>query len=783
MNKKVFLFCFLICSVILSVYGINPPSSADKVHVSPFWYDAPAKDWKSAVPIGNGRIGGMIFGEVQNEQVLLNESGIWCGAPYPQDNPQGPELIAQMRELLFAGKPVEAEEICRKFLVADNEDKRSYQPLGYLRLEHALAESVSNYCRSLDYESAISTVRFEQDGVEYCREAFVSEPDQVFAIRLTASKPGKISFTALMDRPWGAGVTVEKGHRLRFSGLAYDNLGNHQGSRFDALLQVVADGGKVAADRDRLKVTEATSVTLLLTVASDYDFKNPRTPLTCDRLAVCEKQLNAAAAKSYEQLKADHIADYQELYNRSSLDIVAPSKSDQPIDRRIVNTAKGTNDPELLKIYYDYCRYIVIAGSREGGMAMGLQAIWNPLMEAPWRANWHLNVNIQEAYWFAEQGNLAECHEPMFTLTEGLMKYGETTARVMLGVKRGFTAPHRTDSPLFTAPQGQPLWGMYVSGGAWSTQHVMEHYRFTQDKEFLSQRALPILRSNALFWVDWLVPNPKTGRLVSGPATSPENTYLLPDGRKASISMGPSHDQELAWNSLNDYLEACSVLGIENDETREVKSTLDKLALPEIAPDGRLREWPEDYAEPEPGHRHPSHLFGFMPGHRITLQKTPELAKAVNKSLDYRLSHGYDAQGWSLGWTACLMARLKQGDRALDLMTNEYFGKAYPNMFVDAHGNVQVGDMMGMPLAMIEFLLQSHAGEVELLPTLPKKWKDGKVTGLCARGGFVVDIAWKNGELTKATVQSKTDTTGKFRYKGKVVNLKTEAGKTYKLPF
>lgn len=538
----------------------------------------------------------------------------------------------------------------------------------------------------------------------------------------------------------------------------------------------------MAAD-DRLTVSGANSVTLMVAVAGDYNFKDPKSPLGRDRVAECARQLADAAAKTYERLRADHVADYQRLYRRCTLEIPAASKSDQPIERRITAAAKGANDPGLLLVYYDYCRYVTIAASREGGVAMNLQGIWSPLMAGPWRSDWHLNVNVQEAYWFVEQGNLGECHEPMISLTEGLMRSGEATARVMLGNKRGFMAGVRTDGPLFTAPAGRAGWGMYVAGGAWCAQHVMEHYRFTQDREFLTKRAMPILRSNALFWVDWLVPNPKTGKLVSGPATSPENTYRLPDGRKAQISMGPSHDQEVAWNSLTDYLEACRVLGVANDETTEVRATLDRLALPEIAQDGRLREWSEDYAEAEPGHRHFSHLWGLMPGHRITPLKTPELAAAVRKSLDFRLSHGYDAQGWSLGWVACLLARLKQGDRALDLMTAGYFGKAFPNMFVNAHGHVQVGDMMGVPLAMIELLLQSHDGEVELLPALPKKWPEGKATGLCARGGFVVDVAWDGGKLTRATLRSRSNGKGRFRYRDKVVELETRAGENYPIVF
>jgi alpha-L-fucosidase 2 len=353
----------------------------------------------------------------------------------------------------------------------------------------------------------------------------------------------------------------------------------------------------------------------------------------------------------------------------------------------------------------------------------------------------------------------------------------------MLGVNRGFMAAHRTDAWQYTAPAQVPRTGLYVVGGAWCAQHLMEHYRFTQDRAFLQDRAFPILRGAALFFVDWLVPDPKTGKLVSGPSGSPENRFKTPDGKISSITMGPSHDQEIIWNAFRDYLEACRVLGIENAETREVKQALEKLALPKIGSDGRLQEWSEEFEEPEPGHRHLSHLWGMMPGNRITLQQTPELADAVRKSLDYRLSHNYSAQGWSLGWTACLMARMREGDRALDVMNHEYFSKAWPNMFVNAHGQVQVGDMMGVPLAMIELLLQSHADAIDLLPALPKQWATGSVTGLCARGGYVIDLAWANGKLTAATVQAKTAGTCKVRYGDKTLEVKTEAGKKYPLKF
>ena len=723
---------------------------------SPFWYDAPAADWKSAIPIGNGRIGGMIFGGVRSDQVLLNENSIWVGPPLPQDNPRGPELIERMRTLIFAGKYAEANEISRtEFLAKDpQEASRSYQPLGFLHLEHDLAEAVTAYRRSLDYEQAVSEVSFKQGSVEFRREAFVSAPDQALVIRLTASQPGKVSFTASLNRPAGASVEALNGDSLHLFGQANAADGRSPGVKFDALLNLAAEGGAVHVEGNQLRVSGADSVTITVTAATDYNFQDPAKPLVRDGFAECRRQMAQAVTRTYQKRKAAHVADFQSLYLRSTLDLAAPSDHRLPIDRRIALAAGGADDPELLLIYYRYCRYVFISSSRAGGLAPNLQGIWNPMMRAPWASDYHLNINAQEAYWFAEQTGLGDCHEPFFSFTEALRQYGHETARVMLGVPRGFMAPFHTDVWMFTAPASyDPKWAMYVVGGAWCAADFMEHYRFTQDKRFVEQRAYPVLRDAARFFVDWLVRNPKTGKLVSGPSTSPENSFVTPDGKRASISMGPSHDQEIIWSTFRDFLEACHVLGIENDETRQVRRSLDNLALPGIGSDGRLLEWPEEFPESEPGHRHLSHLWGFMPGNRITLRGTPELAAAVRKSLDYRLSHQYDAQGWSLGWVSNMMARLKQGDRALDLMRNQYFGKAFPNMFVNAHGQVQVTDMMGLPLAMVELLLQSHAGEVELLPALPARWPSGSVTGLRARGGFEVGIEWRAGKLVSATLQ------------------------------
>ena len=775
--KNIILF-FLLILIRLGL-------TAQTYEKSPIWYTEPAKDWKSALPIGNGRIGGMIFGGVTEDQILLNENTIWCGPPPHADNLRGPDLISQIRQLLHDGKYGEAEALCNNELILQNQtDNQSYQPFGFLRIHHAKVDEPANYRRTLDYEQALASVSYEQNGIKFTREAFVSAPDQVLVMRISADKPEEVSFSATFDRPFGATTQKTENNRLYISGQAYDAKELYKGVKFDGVVHFIADGGQIKKTETGIEVTKANSVTVYIAIATDYNLNQPENPLTHDRIKVCEQQIISAIGKSYDKLKANHIADYTALYNRSSLEIDfstgSASKTASPIDQRIAAVAKGAEDSELLLTYYQYCRYILISSSRKGNLPMNLQGIWNPLMAAPWRSNFHLNINFQEAYWFAEQSNLSECHEPFFTFTEKLVPNGKNTAQKMLGTKRGFAAGHRTDVWFYTTlTDRNPRWGMYVIGGAWCAQHMMEHFRFTQDRDFLKNRAFPVIREAALFFVDWLVPNPKTGKLVSGPTASSENAFTAPDGKLCSISMGSAQDQEMIWSTFRDYLEICGILGLENSETREIKAAFNNLALPEIALDGRLMEWSEEYKETEPGHRHVSHLWGMMPGDRISFEKTPELVQAVRNSLNYRLTHDYNAQGWSLGWVTCLLSRLKEGDRALDLMTHQYFEKAYPNMFVDAHSHVQVGDMMGTSLAMIELLIQSHTETIELLPALPAKWKNGKVKGFCARGGFVFDFEWKDNKLTTASVYSRAGGICNIRYGSKMTKLSTESGKTY----
>lgn len=786
MRKQRTIFKLRIVAVMcILAYSINA-FAALELKEMPFWYAEPATDWKSAIPIGNGRIGGMIFGDPVKEQIVLNESSIWCGPPVPPNNPNGPELITKMRQLLFSGDYLQAEAICNnEFLDRVHENARAYQPFGFLEMNYADEGEISNYKRWIDYTTAVTYVTYKQNNITYTREAFVSAPDQVMVVRLSADRSGKISFTSNFTRPFGATSKVEKGNSLYIQGKAYSEEGDFQGVEFDGIIKFIHEGGKLKHTNDGIQIENANSVTILTAINTNYNIQNPSSPLVRNRKKTCEAQISQAVRKGFTRLKQTHINDYSGVYNRSSFSIEynVSSKTDIPINQRIKMAAEGNADPDLLFVYYHYARYVFISGSRAGGLPFNLQGIWNPLMLPPWRSNFHINVNQQIAYWFAEQANLSDCHEPLFTLTERLAENGQETAQKMLGVNRGTAFGHRTDAWFYTAMTGSDAChGMYIISNGWLAQHMMEHYRFTMDQNFLRERAYPVIRKTALFFVDWLVRDPRSGKLVSGPSASAENKFLI-DDKRVSLTMGPSQDQEIIWNTFRDYLQACSILGISTDETREVQNALNNLALPKIGSDGRLLEWSEELTESELGHRHLSHLWGMMPGNRITQDKTPYLVDAVRKSLDFRLANKYAAQGWSLGWVTCMLARLREGDRCLDMMEHKYFTKSYPNMFVDAHHRVQVGDMMGISLAMIELILQSHTDYIDLLPSLPAAWKNGKVTGLCARGAFVFDMEWKDGKLISTNIKSLKGGKCLLRYEGKVKELSTEAGKSYQVTF
>lgn len=741
------------------------------------WYDSPGEDWESGLPLGNGRLGAMVFGGVAHDQVLLNEKTVWAGGPAPKMPPDTVQRLEQLRQMLFDGEYARAERYCQEEFMVDDTVEARYQPLGSLRMDFDLPGEARNYRRELDIGRALATVTFELDGVVHRREAFVSPVDDVIVVRLNAGRPGRISGRFTLNRPADFQCRAGGEGVLRLWGRPEEG-----GVGFEAWLKVLAEGGSVRTQDTGIRVDGADAVTLFVAAATDYNLAEPTEPLSEDLGAACREVLEAVASRPCERLVEDHVREHRRLFDRVALEIDLPPGLDLPMDRRVARVKGGKSDPELLLYDFHYCRYILISSSRPGTLPSNLLGVWNPLLEPPWHGHYQYNVNSQENYWIAESLNLSECHEPWFALNEALLPSGRETARA-LGCGGWVAGGAYTTAWLATIPQGVTAWGMWFVAGGWNLLHFMEHYRFTRDEEFLRERAYPLLAESCRFFLDWLVEDPETGELISGPSTSPENRFLDEEGNRCCVTMGCSCDQEIIRDTFTNLLEAAELLDIESALTAEVENALDRLALSRVGSDGRLMEWRREFTEAEPGHRHVSHLYGFMPGDRITLSKTPDLVEAVRKSVDRRLASNYHAQGWSLGWVISILVRLREGDRALGLIEDSYFPKFYPNLFIDAHGRVQVGDMMGVPAAMAEMLVQSHDGEIHLLPALPAAWGSGRLRGFCARGAFTVDIEWRDGRLTSAAVRSQKGGECRLRYGDEVRTLKTEPGCDYAVTF
>ncbi|MCW0483107.1 glycoside hydrolase family 95 protein [Gaoshiqia sediminis] len=746
----------------------NQPADASVADDPSGWKDDP--EWLKALPLGNGSLGVMVFGDVNKERIQLNEESMWSGSPADNDNPAAAAALPKIRQLLFEGKYKEATELTNQTMVCKGAGSGHgngaevpfgcFQTLGDLWIDHGNPTSFENYHRQLDLDEAVVRVRYTQDGVDYQREIFTSYPDQVMVARFSADQPGQISFTCTMNRPERYQTSAED-DQLVMAGALSDGKGGN-GLQYMARLKAVSKNGEVRYEGDQMIVENADEVTLLLSASTNHVLEYPDYTGR-DYETITQQNLDKAAAKSFDELKRSHTKEYQDYFQRVGLDLTPGEIAPIPTDERIEQFKQNPSDPHLVELMFQYGRYLLISSSRPGTLPANLQGIWANKIQTPWNGDYHTDVNVEMNYWPAEVTNLSEMHLPLFDLIESLVEPGTKTAQTQYELD-GWVVHPITNIWGYTSPGEAASWGMHTGAGAWISTHIAEHYAFTGDQNFL-KRMYPVLASSVRFYLDWLVEDPVSGKLVSGPAVSPENTFIAPDSSRSQISMGPAHDQQVIWQLFTDFLMASNQLSIDDELIRQVAEAKEQLAGPEISADGRLMEWAEAFPEVEPGHRHISHLFAVHPGAQISVEQTPEWAAAAKKSLDYRIENGGGHTGWSAAWLVSQYARLHEAEKARESLNTVLSKSTSPNLF-GQHPPFQMDANFGATAGIAEMLLQSHTGNINLLPALPEAWPNGEVSGLKARGNFTVNIQWKDGRFECAEIFGRPAQKGSYRING-----------------